>query len=477
MKLNLVEAIQDMGAAGLTSSSFEMASKGQVGLDLYLDRVPARDKNITAEEILLSESQERMLLICKPENLSAIQKVFEKWSLDAVEIGQVKSKKEISLFWHNEIICEIAPDLIIEKAPVHNRAYNSWQSKNRVEQLTELHVANSERLIKNNISHENSCSREWIYSQYDQRVGASTAKDCSQSVGVVGLPSSRRALGIVLGCQPHVMHMDAQLGGMDAVFRPALKLATKGFQPLAVTDCLNFGNPEKNHIMSEFVAAVEAISLVCEKLDTPVISGNVSFYNETQGQNITSTPATGMVGLKPSLDAIPMDQFQSEGEVVYLLSLNQVETLGLTGMGQKRAPQFTGQLDVDVMASFVNQLKFIVNEVSLVATKVVGKFGLMNSLIKMCSQTIGFQTVENLNLAKKDYFNEKFYQVIVSVRLAEEAALINMLNAISIDGFEFVKLATTCHESVNVVDWFSASTAELSELYKNSWKEHFETLA
>jgi phosphoribosylformylglycinamidine synthase subunit PurL len=317
MKNNLVESIQDMGAAGLTSSSFEMSARGGVGFNLHLDRVPLRDSTMGPEEILLSESQERMLLICKPKNLAKLQEVFKKWDLDAESIGEVVDGKEITLFWRGEILTQINPQLLVDHAPQYERPYDSWAPKNKVAEVSSLVSSPKETLLKV-LSSPEGTSREWVYEQYDQRVGAKTAMDASQTLGVIRLPDSKRGLGLSLGCRPYIMRMDAQIGGADSVLYPSLELAAKGFQPLAVTDCLNFGSPENRTIMSEFVASLEAMSAACEALDAPIISGNVSFYNETLGQNITSTPATGVVGLRDNLNDIPKGTFSGAGDDIFI---------------------------------------------------------------------------------------------------------------------------------------------------------------
>ncbi|MCH2533261.1 MAG: phosphoribosylformylglycinamidine synthase subunit PurL [Bdellovibrionales bacterium] len=304
---NLVVAMQDMGAAGLTSSSFEMSVKDGVGLLMDLQKVPLRDNTLTPEDILLSESQERMLLVCKPEHQEQIQQVFEKWGLDAVEIGQTQKDKNITLTWGEDKLLEIDPELVVEHAPRYERDYEKLSPK-----------WESPKLNTQRPSLPDVASKEWIYQQYDQRVGVRTAKDCSQDIGVVRLPHSHRFVGVAMGCEPEVMRDNAWLGGRDAVVRPCLKLAFNGFTPLALTDCLNFGNPEKKPIMSEFVESVEGISEVCKILDVPVISGNVSFYNETQGQNIISTPATVVVGLSDNILNFNSSFTQAEDNVFVL---------------------------------------------------------------------------------------------------------------------------------------------------------------
>ncbi|MGE3760499.1 MAG: phosphoribosylformylglycinamidine synthase subunit PurL, partial [Pseudobdellovibrionaceae bacterium] len=295
MSQNLVVAIQDMGAAGLTSSSFEMSSKGGVGMRMDLSLVPLRDSSMSPEEILLSESQERMLLVCEPEKFPALKAVFEKWGLDATKIGEIIKDKNVELFWRGENICTIDPDLLVENAPRYERPYREWDFPKRKESLSLKRPAgNNKDNLKYYLSQAQGGDRKWIYSQYDGRVGGKTVMENAESIGLLRLPDSGRGMAIVVGCRPHLMRTDAKTGAHDAILYPSLQMAAKGCEAVGVTDCLNFGNPEKPEIMSEFVASIEGLSEMARVLEAPIVSGNVSFYNETLGQNITSTPATGV---------------------------------------------------------------------------------------------------------------------------------------------------------------------------------------
>lgn len=292
----LVIAMQDMGAAGLTSSSFEMSSKGQHGLILDLSQVPLRVASMQPEDILLSESQERMLLICEPDKFQKLQTIFHKWGLDAQVIGSVQKERKIKLLWKNEVLTEIDPDLIVENAPRYERPFNELSSltKNKVDILPEQ-KKDYENLTK----------------QFDQRVGGQTIFDCRSTLGFFKLPDTSRGLFLAQGARPWMFVQNTILGALDAYFEPYMKISFKGGRPLAMTDCLNFANPEKRDVMSEFVACVDLFALCAKKGDTPVISGNVSFYNETSDQGILPTPAVGMIGLREDLYA-PLDFISSK---------------------------------------------------------------------------------------------------------------------------------------------------------------------
>ncbi len=405
----LVESMQDMGAAGLTSSSFEMSFGGGRGLDIDLSKVPLRDSSMGPEEILLSESQERMLLVCKPENLEEIVSTFSKWGLDAVKIGTVREEKEIKLKWNNELICEIDPAKIVDGAPRYDRPYK------KIEAVDVDSAQTSDYDLSTALSSTQGSSRKWIYKQYDQRVGARTQADCDSPLGIIRLPESGRELGMVLGCRPAVMRINARLGGFDSFLSPALQLQIKGFTPWAVTDCLNFGNPQKEHIMGEFVSSLEAMSEACRVYEAPIISGNVSFYNETENQNITSTPATGVVGLKESKDfKTPASVFQKTGSKILMFSCQQViwSGYGAEVVGDKT--WVNGELNPEMVKDFGDSISELVKEGKVLSSRLVSKFGISYALSKMVTSDIGFES--ELDGEGSEFWNEEeMYQVLLEV--------------------------------------------------------------
>jgi phosphoribosylformylglycinamidine synthase II len=471
MQKDLVVAIQDMGAAGLTSSTFEMAARGNVGMAIHLDRVPLRDSSLTPEEILLSESQERMLLVVEPKNFNEIKKTFEKWNLDAEKIGEVIAERVVRLYWHSDKICEIDPHLLTDHAPQYERPYKDWEYPNQQSDINWNSHKVSHSGLQAVLTSLAGSSRSWVYGQYDQRVGGQTARDCSDSVGIVRLPQSGRALGLVLGCRPNLMRLDAQVGGVDSVAYPSLELAAKGFMPLAVTDCLNFGNPENPEIMSEFVASVQGMSAQCQDLETPIISGNVSFYNETLNTNITSTPSTGIVGLRDGLAKIPKSHFTEKNEDIFLLQYKAVEHNGAWGELQNQNPQFSGELDTKKIAQLVQLTRHLSLMSAVTATRVVGKFGLPYALARMCTSSIGCQ----VSSIAGD-FKETLYQIIFVVHndgAHSFQTLFQSLNA----GFELIRLGVTKPDFLRVENSFEIKTQEIFNAYNHRWENHFRGLS
>ncbi len=478
MHSGLVVAIQDMGAAGLTSSSFEMAAKGEIGMHMHLDRVPLRDSSMTPEEILLSESQERMLLVCEPKNLAAIQKIFRKWDLDAEAIGELTKGPDIELFWHNEVLCKIDPKILVDEAPKYERPYSPWKPKNKVEDISKYreNVDASAKLLEI-LADYRGTSRRWIYEQYDQRVGARTRRDCSDSVGIVKLPDSGRLLGMVLGCRPHWMRVDASVGATDAVAYPSLELSAKGFLPLAVTDCLNFGNPENSAIMSEFVTSVESLSAQCLALNTPVISGNVSLYNETLGESITSTPATGVVGLRentPDDQDLPRSEFVNVGDDIFIVSMAGVQSNGRLNELLKKPAVFSGDLDTKTVADFCGLIRHLALVNGVNSSRCVGQFGLAYALARM---TVGGRGAE-VKIDRAGLFDENLYEVVFSLSPTASTEFQRIFSSLSANrSFKIERAGVVRGTDLIVNDKLKVPVKKIVDTYFNSWEKNFEFMA
>lgn len=458
IKKGLVQAIQDMGAAGLTSSSFEMSSKAGLGFDLNLDLVPLRDPTMGPEEILLSESQERMLLVCKPGDLKAIQTVFDRWGLSAVQIGVVRDRKEMILRWKGEVLTEIDPNDIVDRAPVYQRSYDSWgfprrkeASKDKVTKLAEL--------FQNRLASAVWSNRHHIYRQYDQRVGGKTVCGAENDLAVLRLPASGRGLLINVGCRSEWMKRDAAIGATDAVIYPALQMAVKGGRAVAVTDCLNFGNPEKPGIMSEFVASVEAITDIAIQLRAPVVSGNVSFYNETLGQGITSTPAVGLVGIRETIENLPKDHFVEVGSVLLGFRLNFVRAEeGLAWSGQTERKDWREKLEA---------VRALASREEVLSSQVVGAGGLAWALAKMSTPKIGYRWA-----SAEDALGDYLYQGVFELPSAFAKEFIQEFKAL---GFEAFELGVTQKEQIEVLD-FKMKSSDFIQAGDASWRKSFEIM-
>ncbi len=303
MATDAIVAIQDMGAAGLTSSSFEMASKGGLGVELKLDQVPCREDRMTPYEIMLSESQERMLMILKPGREPVAEEIFRKWQLDFAIIGHLTDTGRMVLHFHDEIVADLPIDPLAEAAPEYDRPWVRTPTLPTIAASTITEVDPVAALLK--LMHcPDVASRRWIWEQYDHMVGTDTAARLGGDAAVVRLHGSNRGLAMTTDCTPRYVQADPQQGGRQAVAEAWRNLTAVGALPLAVTDNMNFGNPERPEIMGQFVGAIEGMREACLTLDFPVISGNVSLYNETEGKAILPTPAIGAVGLIKDLSKI-----------------------------------------------------------------------------------------------------------------------------------------------------------------------------
>ena len=296
MEGDAIVAIQDMGAAGLTSSSVEMAGKGGLGLELDLDRVPVREQGMTPYEIMLSESQERMLMILKPGSEATARAVFEKWELDFARIGRVTETGRLVLRMNGKVAADMPIEPLVTQAPLYDRP---WVPAATPRDLgaEEIEAREPIAVLKTLLACPDLASKRWIWEQYDHLVMGRTVQRPGGDAAVVMLPDGKRALALVTDCTPRYCQADPKRGGAQAVAETWRNLTAVGATPLAITDNMNFGNPERPEIMGQFAQCIEGMREACLALDYPVVSGNVSLYNETNGKGILPTPAIGGVGL------------------------------------------------------------------------------------------------------------------------------------------------------------------------------------
>ncbi len=299
MKTGAVAAIQDMGAAGLTSSSVEMAGKGEVGIELDLDMVPQREEGMTAYEMMLSESQERMLAILKPGREHEGHAIFEKWGLDAAVIGWTTDTGHIVLKHKGEVVCDIPLAPLSEDAPLYDRPWTEPVKHPRLDPGQVPAPTDWEAAVLKVIGCPDMASKRWLWEQYDRHVMADTLEDSATGAdaGIVRVHGTRKALAVTSDCTPRYVQNDPYEGGKQAVAEAWRNLTSVGAEPIAITDNLNFGNPERPEIMGQIVRAIDGMAEACRVLDFPVVSGNVSLYNETNGAAIPPTPTVGGVGL------------------------------------------------------------------------------------------------------------------------------------------------------------------------------------
>ena len=322
MQTGAVVGIQDMGAAGLTCSTCEMGGRGGVGLEIELDLVPQRETGMTPYEIMLSESQERMLLVAEKGREDEVFRVFQKWGLDAVMIGRVTGQPTMRVLEHGKVVAEIPNAALTDDAPLYRRPLERWEPP--VEREVPGSVALGEKTeftcdLRRLLASPNICSKRWVFEQYDSMVQTNTVEGPGGEGGVIRVKGTGRGLAMALDGNSRWCYLDPKLGAMHAVAESARNVACTGATPIAATNCLNFGNPEKPHIMWQFSQTIDGITKACEELETPITGGNVSFYNETLGEGIYPTPVIGVVGIMEDVHKAVGPHFREAGRALIVL--------------------------------------------------------------------------------------------------------------------------------------------------------------
>ncbi len=341
MKSGAVVGIQDMGAAGLTSSSCEMGARGGVGIEMDLDHIPQREAAMTAYEMMLSESQERMLLVAEKSRAHEVLQIFEKWGLEGVIVGAVIQEPRLRILHHGEVVADIPNQSLTDECPIYHRPVGTWSRPQQIKVPLDPPAHILEELkkprdytadLKKLLASANICSKRWVFEQYDSMVQTNTVQGPGGEAGVMRIKGTgtigpdgtrrERGLAMALAGNGRWCYLDPKLGAMHAVAEAARKVACTGATPVAATNCLNFGNPEKPEIMAQFSAAIDGIAEACTALGTPITGGNVSLYNETKGEGIYPTPVVGVVGIIEDVTkAVPAD-FQRIGDDVLLIIFN-----------------------------------------------------------------------------------------------------------------------------------------------------------
>jgi phosphoribosylformylglycinamidine synthase len=331
MEKDAIIAIQDMGAAGLTSSSVEMAARGGLGIAIDLDKVPKRDANLTPYEILLSESQERMLIVARAGAEHEVMEIFKRWDLDAVVIGTVTDDQMLRVSAGGQQVVALPIDPLAHGAPVYERPAAPPEALEEMQRLdlTQLPLPGDYgQTLLRLLSSPNIASKRWAFGQYDSLVGSNTVVGPGSDSAILRIKGTTKAIALSVDCNSRYCLLDPYVGAMTAVVEAARNVVCGGAEPIGVTDCLNFGNPEKPEIMWQFREAVRGLRDACNALEVPIVSGNVSFYNETDGRPIPPTPTVAMVGLLSDVAHHTTQWFKSEGDVVVLLGRTREELGG-----------------------------------------------------------------------------------------------------------------------------------------------------
>ena len=424
-KKDLIIGIQDMGAAGLTSSSFEMAGRSGSGMIMHLDKVPAREEGMTPYDFMLSESQERMLICAKAGCEDEVAKIFEKWELSVAVIGEVTDTGNMELFWHGEKVADIPIQPLSEEAPVLDRPVKEPEYLKTIKDITLDKTISNQEVFDTLFRDVEVVDKSFIYNQYDSMVQTNTIKGPGKLDGsVIRIKETGRALAMSADCNTRLCYIDPELGAAAAVMEAGRNVAMSGARPLAITDCLNYGNPQNPEVMWQFMKGCEGIKAACRELNTPVIGGNVSLYNETNGVSVFPTPAIATVGVNDDMNKVLPSYFQKSGSTLYILGDTKSEFGGSLYMKKIYGRVAGSHPEVDFKKELALwDLVIEANKESvLLSAKDVNVGGIAIAAAKMAVVSdLGVTITMPLN-DNKDIFSESLSRAIVEVSYENEAA-------------------------------------------------------
>ncbi|HEC1756924.1 TPA: phosphoribosylformylglycinamidine synthase subunit PurL [Campylobacter lari] len=468
-KTDYIVGIQDMGAAGLTSSSFEMAGRSGSGMKLYLDKTPMREEGMTPYELMLSESQERMLICAKKGYEEKVIEIFNKWGLDAAIIGEVTDTGKMELFWHDELVGLIPIEPLSEKAPMLDRPVAKPKYLDEIKNYQfKLNIPTQEAFEKL-LADENVSNKAYIYEQFDSSVQTNTLKsDGALGANSIRIKENNCLLSMAIECNSRLNYVNPKIGAAAAVASAGRKIACSGSRPLAISDCLNYGNPQNPEVMWQFAQGCEGIKLACKELNTPVVSGNVSLYNETDGVSIFPSPTIACVGVNEKAENVLKSYFSKDTSAIYLLG----ESKGAFGgslIAKVLDQKVAGELeDIDFNAE-LKLWDFLLkaNEAKLLdCANSIGIGGLAITLAKMSAKA-------NLGIEVKTDFEDKSFifeesptRVIVGVK--NEEKFIKFANEM---GTKFTKLGNL-NEKDFILDDIKISLAKLQTIYFDNFNEY-----
>lgn len=427
----IVLGIQDMGAAGLTCSSAEMASKAGNGLELYLDQVPQREDGMTAYEMMLSESQERMLFVVEPKDEAQAMEIFERWGVICAKVGKVTDDGRLKLLHHGEVVGDMPVHALVDECPIYDKpssvpAYYEQQANvdtNRYDEVTDLNGA-----LKSILASPTVASKAWVYDQYDYMVRTSTAVRPGSDAAVITIRGTRKALAMTTDCNGRYVYLDPEVGGKIAVSEAARNIVCSGAEPLAITDNLNFGSPEKPDIFWQMEKSVDGMAEACRVLDTPVIGGNVSLYNENTRGAIYPTPVVGMVGLVHDTDHITTQGFKNEGDIIFVLGDTFAELGGsefqkvVHNVTEGRPPA----LDLEIEKKLLGSVLSAIQSGMVQSAHDLSEGGLSVALAESCiSGKLGASVALNSDNLRHDLllFSESQSRILLSATPAQADAL------------------------------------------------------
>ncbi|MEZ5027094.1 MAG: phosphoribosylformylglycinamidine synthase subunit PurL [Chitinophagales bacterium] len=480
IKTGAVVGMQDMGAAGITCSTNEMSAKGEHGMKIWLDKVPTRQKNMQSFEILLSESQERMLIVVQKGKESEVEKVFEKWDLHCAIIGEVTAGNLVQYYMHDELVAEVPADTLVlgGGAPVYDRAfkqpsYHTQRDKFNIENISlpNDYIKVSKQLVQN----PNIASKRFIYQQYDSMVGINNASINQPSdATVIRLKDSKKALVVTVDCNSRYVHADAYKGGAIAVSEAARNIVCTGAKPLAITNCLNFGNPYDEEVYWNFVHALQGMGDACIQFKTPVTGGNVSFYNQSPNRAVNPTPTIGMLGIIENIDDVMTLNFKNENDLIYLIGENKNDISSSEYLFNEHQVELspTPHFDIKEEAKIQDAVALLIKNKQIKSAHDLSEGGLFIAVLESAMPNhFGFKISTDYSIRKDAFlFGEAQSRVVVSIDKNNQQDFENLLKDNSIP---FQHLGTVEGKDIIVDDENFGSIAEYKELYDTAIEKYF----
>lgn len=479
IKTGAIVGMQDMGAAGITCSTSEMSAKGEHGMRIWLDKVPTRQQGMQAWEILLSESQERMLMVVEKGREAEVEAVFEKWDLHYAVIGEVTDDKRLKYFMNGELVADVpAHDLVLGGgAPVYKREYKEPASFRELKKFDIDQVSipgNLAEVAKSLIGNPNIASKRWVYEQYDSMVGTATiSANTPSDAGITYIKENGKALAMTVDCNSRYVNADPEVGAMIAVSEAARNIVCSGGKPLAITNCLNFGNPYHPEVYWQFVSAIKGMGEACRALGTPVTGGNVSFYNQTVvGQEsvpVFPTPTIGMLGLIDDISRVTGLGFRETGDLIYLIGdtkedISSSEYLvSWHGIRNSPAPWFNMASEMMLHEAVAG----LISEKLVRSVHDVSDGGLFVALAESAFvNRLGFAIESDPDIRRDAFlFGESQGRAIVSVSPADQEAFVEFM---ATQDAPFNYLGTVTESEISVDGESFGSSGELSDIYNNS---------
>ncbi|MFT3680962.1 MAG: phosphoribosylformylglycinamidine synthase subunit PurL [Ferruginibacter sp.] len=473
IKTNALVGMQDMGAAGIICSTAEMSAKGNAGMRIDLDKVPMRQKNMKAWELLLSESQERMLMVVQKGKEDIVKNVFEKWDLPCSEIGEVTDDGMLRFYMNDVLEAEVpAQELVLGGgAPQYEREFSAPQYFNEIKKFDATAIAipgDLKKAAEAIISIPNIASKRWIYEQYDSMVGAGSASTNAPSdAAVVIAKPTNKGLALTTDCNSRYVYADPYKGAMIAVAEASRNIVCSGGHPLGITNCLNFGNPYNPEVYYQFVHAIKGMGDACRKFDTPVTGGNVSFYNQSPDGAVYPTPTIGMVGVLDAVDAKMTMDFKEAGDSILLIGSSKDDISSseylhkIHGIEHSPAPYF----ELEEEYALQKAIGQLISDKLISSAHDISEGGLFVSLIESCfNKNLGFDITTDSSIRKDAYlFGEAQSRVVVAVKDKQLGTLKALLSSLNIP-FEELGKVTTGNIMIDGQDWDNIS----------SWKNKYD---